>query len=185
MKILGLTALMYIALYGIVMHGFGRTDVSSAVVRSQTLGAATALAEEQAVSAPQTSLYLLDDINRQRSVFGFQTLVFDSDLQMTAESRVRDMVSNRYYSHTSPRGDTYVDVLKNSRALSCENLDLTTGLTRQRVIGDWLGSSLGHRECLLSPTVSRIGIAQSVFDVDTDQYITVAIFATSTTNPSR
>jgi uncharacterized protein YkwD len=89
-------------------------------------------------------------------------LVPDKNLTLVAQDRAEDMSRFDYYSHRSPSGLYYYDLL-NARGLSsiysCENLDLNFSIHPEVYFMDWLSSTKGHRDCMLHRDTTRIGVA--------------------------
>lgn len=105
---------------------------------------------------------LLADVNSKRSIFGNNSLKASRKLSDIASLRARDLVNREYYSHISPDGLYYYDLLREAgvrTGYSCENLDIVFGADGTRVLADWLTSNSGHKECVLDPRINSAGYA--------------------------
>jgi uncharacterized protein YkwD len=92
------------------------------------------------------------------------------------------MVANDYYAHKSPSGKYFDDLMDRDKLkydFACENLDLAFQGNIETYISDWMTSTKGHRECLLSGKVSKIGVATQAMPVTgaSDSMIATAIFS--------
>jgi uncharacterized protein YkwD len=135
-------------------------------------------------NAPDTS-EILRLVNGARSGAQVQEVTTDDQLTAIAQERLKDMVQKQYYSHQNLKGQFYYNLFaehKFQTAYSCENLDIDSVLTAQKYIDDWLKSNEGHKDCLLSSKVSKIGIATGEFSKGTKSvektYLVVTVYAT-------
>jgi uncharacterized protein YkwD len=106
-------------------------------------------------------------INEQRTSFGLQPVQPNYDLRQAALSHSNEMVQQSYFEHTSPAGVTFIDriqgtgYMRNTRSwIVGENLVWGTGSwsTPDALVTAWMNSP-PHRENLLRPSFSEIGIA--------------------------
>src|SRR5262245_37298855 len=106
-------------------------------------------------------------INNERSSFGLRPVRPNGDLRRAALSHSDEMVDEGYFEHTSPSGFTFIQridatgYLRGVRSwVVGENLVWGTGsLSTPRALVDAWMNSPPHRENLLRPTFSEIGIA--------------------------
>jgi uncharacterized protein YkwD len=104
--------------------------------------------------------------NQVRAEHGLPTLKGNSRLRRAAEGHSADMVSAKFFDHTTPRGVTMVDrilrvryVRSNQGWLLGENLEWGTGrlATPQGAIDAWMDSP-GHRANLLKRGYRDMGV---------------------------
>lgn len=106
--------------------------------------------------------------NEARGRHGVPTLTWETSLRDVARMHSADMLGRNYFSHTGPDGRTLHDRI-NSRypfalSMSGENIWSGTGhdsgdtshLARL-IVNNWL-SSAGHRQNLLNPEFTDIGV---------------------------
>lgn len=103
---------------------------------------------------------LLNLVNQDRAVQGLKAFKMNSGLTRAAYQKAEHMLKNSYFSHTSPRGLTPWDFIKEQNfqySFAGENLAMnyTSSYELQK---DFLESP-SHRENLLSPLYSDVGIA--------------------------
>jgi uncharacterized protein YkwD len=104
--------------------------------------------------------------NEVRAKNGLSSLRGNSRLRRAAEAHAADMVSNRFFDHTTPRGATMVDRILRARYVRAnqgwvlgENLEWGTGrlATPRGAIEAWMDSP-GHRANLLKRGYRDIGV---------------------------
>lgn len=126
-------------------------------------------------------------VNVQRTAAGLLPLRPNAELADVATMRAQDMAARNYYAHKNPDGLYYYDYFAGKKfdknGYSCENLDLQFTILTRQFINDWLGSSKGHRECMLADNATDAGYA--VVPVHrlaggSTAYVVVAIHAQST-----
>ena len=101
---------------------------------------------------------VLDLINAERAKNGLSALVMDSELQRVAQIKAQDMVSNNYFSHTSPTYGSPFDMIKNfgiSYRTAGENI--AGNSTNEGAVKAWMNSQ-GHRENILNSSYNYTGI---------------------------
>jgi uncharacterized protein YkwD len=133
-----------------------------AIVEPQVLAAST-------VSTDAIENNMIARINSIRRDAGVSAVSFDENLKALATYRAVDMANKRYYSHTSPDGNTFGDYMnqyKNTSTFSCENLQLQLGESADSAISSWVASS-SHYRCLVDPRITSIAISftEHTFDV--------------------
>ncbi len=143
-----------------------------------------------AVSTPidQKESEIIDMVNEIRRGVGVEELVYSSDLKYLTMNRVIDMKTNKYYSHISPEGLTYVASIGNyvsGSTHSCENLQLQVGQDTSEVVTSWKNSP-AHYRCLTDPKITRISISNtdhlSAYSHETKQNKQMYVFAMIASN---
>jgi uncharacterized protein YkwD len=105
-------------------------------------------------------------LNARRARHHLDPLRLNRNLATAARRHSRAMVRERFFSHTSPNGDTFIDriratgYLAGARSWSVgENIAYGSGsLSTPRAIGRAWMNSPGHRANILSETFRSIGI---------------------------
>ena len=103
---------------------------------------------------------VLSVLNQDRARYDLPLLAQNQTLEQAAAAKARDILENDYFAHTSPAGLKPWNFIKNAGfqyTFAGENLAVgyDNALELQN---DFMGSP-GHRENLLSPLYSEIGIA--------------------------
>lgn len=101
---------------------------------------------------------LLELVNAERTKHGLATLALDSRLVRTARAKSADMVTNNYFSHTSPTLGSPFDQMEAAAIpykSAAENLAASSSVTAAH---QTLMISSLHRGNLLNPKFTRIGI---------------------------
>lgn len=105
-------------------------------------------------------------VNQERAKHGLRKLRLQKRLSKAARSHTRDMVRNRYFSHTSRFGGNVVSRLRGTgymrgarRWTVGENLAWGSGGqgTPRTIVAAWMRSS-GHRANILAPNFREMGI---------------------------
>ncbi len=99
-------------------------------------------------------------INQDRQETGSTALTLNSQLQQAALLKAQDILAHNYFAHISPSGTTPWDFIKKTGlpyTFAGENLALNY-LSAYELENDFLKSP-SHRENLLSPLFSQIGMA--------------------------
>jgi len=106
---------------------------------------------------------LVAGINAQRAAAGLPPLQLDPDLVMVARERSNDMAQRGYFSHVSPTGETFSSLMQ-SHGVACswcgENIaynNFGDDQTVAVVLSAWIASP-GHRDNILRPDFSRVGV---------------------------
>jgi uncharacterized protein YkwD len=111
----------------------------------------------------RTTLCLL---NHQRKLHGRRALDSNRKLARAARKHARDMVENKYFSHTSLGGATFVDrIMREDYVNPGEGWTLGENLawgsyqlaTPKAIVNSWMHSP-GHRANILNPDFHEIGI---------------------------
>lgn len=111
--------------------------------------------------APNMSIenQVLQLVNKERTSRGLNPLQMDNKVQQVARLKSQDMYKNNYFSHVSPTYGSPFDMLKSfgvSYQMAAENI--AQGYpTAAAVVDGWMNSQ-GHRENILNPNFTHIGI---------------------------
>jgi len=101
---------------------------------------------------------LFDLVNEERTQRGFDALIWDERLVPVARAHSQEMFTLKYFSHESPTSGSPFDRLKNAAvgySRAGENLAYAQSIT---IAHQALMGSPGHRENILRPEFTRIGI---------------------------
>lgn len=107
-----------------------------------------------------TGSNLLSLLNQDRQKNGLSPLQGNPMLERAAYAKARDILANNYFAHTSPAGITPWDFIKNEGFIykfAGENLAINYS-SAYDLENDFLKSP-SHRDNLLSPLFSEVGIA--------------------------
>jgi len=97
--------------------------------------------------------------NAERTKAGLSPLTLDTELSKVARVKSQDMKDNNYFSHTSPTYGSPFDMMKAfgiSYTSAAENI-AQGQTTPAEVVEAWMNSQ-GHRENILNPNYTHIGI---------------------------
>lgn len=106
---------------------------------------------------------ILAETNRHRAEAGLPALTLDTTLSQAAQNKVNDMFAGQYFEHVSPSGvgpSDVVDAVGYDYARVGENLALGIYQDDADLVQAWMDSP-GHRENMLKPGFSEIGLAAS------------------------
>ncbi len=156
--------------------------VGAFILFAESLATTEIVKGESVTALVSTGNEFVDEINTIRYKNGVNPLAISVDLEKIAIERSADMVANEYYAHRSPSGKYFDDLMDRDKlnySFACENLDLAFVGNIETYISDWMASTKGHRECLLSNKVSKIGVATQTMPVTgaSDSVIATAIFS--------
>ena len=108
------------------------------------------------ISVEESSM--IDMVNQERVENGLQPLEVHIELVDVARMKSKDMVENNYFAHTSPTLGTFTQMVSNAgisyRQIG-ENLANAGSVQRAHML---LMGSQGHRENILNPSFTHIGI---------------------------
>ena len=107
---------------------------------------------------PVAERQLFDLVNEERTQRGLDALVWDERLVPVARAHSQEMFTLKYFSHESPTSGSPFDRLKDAQisySRAGENLAYAQSIT---VAHRALMDSPGHRENILRPEFTRIGI---------------------------
>jgi uncharacterized protein YkwD len=105
-------------------------------------------------------------INAQRTSRGLEPLATDAQLAAAADAFAQDMVTRRFFDHTSPGGGTLVDRLRRAGWLPASGAwsageDIAWGQgslgTPARIVSSWMASA-GHRANILRASFDEVGV---------------------------
>lgn len=119
----------------------------------------------QAAFAAYPTLYasgVLAYTNVERYKAGLPFLTSNAELSQAAYAKLQDLFTRQYFAHEAPvSGDTISEVAKRygyTYLTVGENLALGDFTSNKHVVESWMGSP-GHKENILSPKYTEIGIA--------------------------
>ncbi|MEW6697341.1 MAG: CAP domain-containing protein [Bacillota bacterium] len=101
---------------------------------------------------------MLDLINKERSAVGLKPLDYDAKLTELARLKAQDMITNKYFSHTSPTYGSPFDMMKNAGVTyryAGENL---AGAPDVNTAHKNLMNSPSHKANILKPEYTKVGI---------------------------
>lgn len=119
---------------------------------------------------------VLAESNAARKQAGLPPLVADAQLMAIARMRSKDMVTQGYFAHVSPKGGDVFTAMRHYRVLFAaagENLarnDYPTGQSPKVAVQGWLKSP-AHRENLLHPAFAKVGVGMALGS-DGQRYVT-------------
>jgi len=149
---------------------------ATAILASLTLSASTAHAADCAganllpalASVPTAKAVTLCLINGERASRGLLPLAEQPVLATAAQSYAQSMVSQRFFDHVSPGGQTIEDRLASYAASSgggptAENIAWGQGVlaTPASIVRNWM-SSASHRDNVLNADYAEVGVGVSV-----------------------
>ena len=111
---------------------------------------------------------ILSLVNVERSKAGLQPVTLNSKLNQAAQNHTNDMISKRYFSHTSPSGSTMVmrvQAVGYTYSAIGENI-AAGGSTASATMTQWMNSP-GHKANILSPKFRELGVG---YGPSSDQY---------------
>ena len=115
-----------------------------------------------AAPAPAPSESMADQVfrlvNQIRAEYGLPAYKRLDSLTGAAQKRADEI--SVYYSHTRPSGKSCTAVLAEyglNYSYAGENI-AAGQKTAQQVVNDWMGSTMGHREAILSPDYQYLGV---------------------------
>lgn len=139
-------------------------------------------AQIKQIGTPLNETSLLELINTERIEFGVNTLTTNEILTQAAHARAEDMIINKYFAHTSPKGVYFTETILNSGynyEFAGENLakDFTTS---ESVMRAWKDSQ-SHYKNIINSNYSETGIAivQNPFD---GSHVIVQLFGSPSQN---
>ena len=103
---------------------------------------------------------LIELTNEQRLKNGLPALLYNNVLEKAAKNKANDLLSDGYFSHSSPSGRNFSDWVENvgyKYAYIGENLAMDFA-TNYGIIHGWMNSGK-HRENILNDNYEEIGIA--------------------------
>lgn len=107
-----------------------------------------------------SSAGILSYTNEERAKAGLKPLTLNSTLTKTASYKTNDMFVYQYFEHVAPNGEAVGDVATKfgyQYIIVGENLALGNFSSNKKLVDAWMESP-GHRENILNPNYSEIGI---------------------------
>lgn len=133
------------------------------------------------LAANITSKSVIELANKARAKAGLPTLVENDKLSAAARDKVKDMVKEDYFAHTSPAGKTPWDWLKQNEykyKYAGENLAMNYDSAEEQQAA-WMKSQ-SHRANILNGNYQEIGVAVLNGKVaDSETLLTVEFFGTA------
>lgn len=97
-------------------------------------------------------------INQQRTNNGLSDLKVDSKVQRVARIKAEDMVTNNYFSHTSPTYGSPFDMLKSFKiSYKTAGENIVANSSNSGAVNAWMNSS-GHKANILNSSFNYTGI---------------------------
>ena len=97
-------------------------------------------------------------INQQRTNNGLSALKVDSEVQRVARIKAEDMVTNNYFSHTSPTYGLPFDMLKSFKiSYKTAGENIAANSSNSGAVNAWMNSS-GHKANILNSSFNYTGI---------------------------
>jgi len=107
-----------------------------------------------------TAEKLVAEMNRYRAAEGLGPLFIDPRLTAAAGDRMRDMEESGVWQHRPPGGGSPFDaVRRHGFDFSLAGENLATGFETSEVLVESWMLSPGHRENVMSPSLTSVGIA--------------------------
>ncbi|MGG0822282.1 CAP domain-containing protein [Paenibacillus turicensis] len=99
-------------------------------------------------------------VNKERAKAGLSTLASDPALANMALDKAKDMYNNKYFDHNSPTYGSPFDMMKAyGIRYTYAGENIAKGQRNpQEVMNAWMNST-GHRQNILSPNFTKIGVA--------------------------
>ena len=123
----------------------------------------------QAPSAPQVQLaqgeqQLFTNINAARQAAGLGKLSLDAQVEQLAHDRVNDMATRNYFSHVTPEGTTFIDMM-NQRNIAYNNSGEiinrnTYGNAPQEAFTSFMASQ-HHHDIIMTGAFNFVGVAEA------------------------
>ncbi|TCK98482.1 putative YkwD family protein [Natranaerovirga hydrolytica] len=115
-------------------------------------------AGENATSLKPVEKEMLDLVNRARADNGAAPLQIDMSVTNVARIKSQDMIDNEYFSHNSPTYGSPFDMLQSFNINYVKAGENIAGNTGVQSAHEALMNSPGHRENILNPDYTHIGI---------------------------
>jgi uncharacterized protein YkwD len=122
----------------------------------------TSTIQNNVISSDTLNPYFVEQyVNNARQAHGLKPLKHNSELEKSAKAKLKDMVAQNYFAHTSPTNKQPWDFMTDSSynyQTAGENLAKADYKDEQAVIDAWLESP-DHYAVMMSPKYCDIGIA--------------------------
>jgi uncharacterized protein YkwD len=115
---------------------------------------------------------IVEATNQARINAGLLPLTFNYRLAAAASDKTQDMKALRYFGHTSPSGLAPWDWIKKNNynyLFAGENLAINY-TNSEKLVQDWLASP-SHRQNLLDPRYSDIGVNVDSLEINGHRYV--------------
>jgi uncharacterized protein YkwD len=120
---------------------------------------------------PKVEDLVFDLTNQARQAKGLPPFIKDAQLTQVARAFSDDMLVRRFFDHTTPDGVTFderiADRYRHRTRIMGENIWYASGYhvanirqVAQEIVDDWM-SSPGHRENILDPRFTHLGVGVS------------------------
>jgi uncharacterized protein YkwD len=128
---------------------------------------------------------VVKNTNAQRAAHGLPALAENSKLNQVASAKLKDLFAKQYFEHVSPSGVGPSDLAKQmgyEYIIVGENLALGNFKSDAALVDAWMASP-GHRENILNPKFTQIGVAvgSGIYE-GKDVWIAVQSFGTPLAN---
>ncbi len=125
--------------------------------------------------------YMLDQINATRYAAGLGTLTIDLTLEKLSRYRSADMATRGYFSHYTPEGTTFIDMINNlnlyytniGEIINRNNYD--NSISPQVAFTSFMNSPL-HKSYIMTPEYTEVGVGMAT-DSNGVKYYTVIFLA--------
>lgn len=108
------------------------------------------------LNSDETEVFNL--INKQRTNNGLNALKIDNEVQRIARIKAQDMVSNNYFSHTSPTYGSPFDMLKSFKVTyKTAGENIAGNSSNSGAVTAWMNSA-GHKANILNSNFNYTGI---------------------------
>jgi len=140
-----------------------KVSVFSVILLSSSFLAGSVLAQKiENIEYPNLEREIINQLNQERSENNLQPLKFSPELRKAAEIKVRDLIENKYFLHTSPEGTKAWDILADigySYKYAGENLAMKFK-DAISVHDAWMKSQ-SHKENILFENYTEVAVAIS------------------------
>lgn len=144
-----------------VMLVAGCADIAA----TRTLALAAESAEPgECVLAPDAEKFIgrvVELVNEERAGIGVEPITINLRLTAIADTYACQMITEGFFSHRDPRGEGPGErAIRGGYTFLRLGENLAAGQTTpEQVMAEWMSSTAGHRENILSPEWSEIGVA--------------------------
>ena len=107
---------------------------------------------------------MVDLVNQEREKNGLNKLEIDEELRTVARVKSKDIADNDYFDHISPTYGSPFDMMEKFGIRFTQAAENLAGHQSVKQAHEGLMNSKGHRENILNPSLTRIGIGISTDD---------------------
>ena len=126
----------------------GNTGTSSGTTNNQQTNSSLSADEQEIINL----------INKQRTNNGLQALKIDNEVQRVAKIKAQDMVTNNYFSHTSPIYGSPFDMLKSFKiSYKTAGENIAGNSNNSAAVNAWMNSA-AHKANILNGNFNYTGI---------------------------